>query len=395
MTSQSVLLRMAAVLVLLMVPTAFAWAWPIIPLTDNDYSDEQPRISGDNVAWRMYDGSDYEICYYDGGTHTITQLTDNAYDDYSPEISGQNVVWYASDGSDDEVFYYDGTSVMPLTTNDNDDQRPHVSGTNVVWQGYDGDNYEIFLYEHSLGKTTQLTDTSYLSSNACPRISGRNVVWYGSHHELDTEIFFYDGTENYTKALTADDRLDWYPKIDGRHVVFTGERPGTIYLEVYYWPGLGDPYPLTDTPGQESNAEISGDNMCWLGDDGHDDEVFFYDGSTGTIRQISDNAYDDWFPRISGRNVVWYCRDAGTLSDEIYYFNGAGTERLTSNSWTDAYPDVSGNNVVWHGWDGHDYEIFFTVVPEPSSLVLALVALVPFALVELRRRKNGSQAAHP
>jgi len=59
-------------------------------LTDNDYDDRFPSISGTNIVWQFWDGDDWEINSNFGG-----QLTDNSADDFvrSGSISGTNVVW--------------------------------------------------------------------------------------------------------------------------------------------------------------------------------------------------------------------------------------------------------------------------------------------------------------
>ena len=63
----------------------------------------------------------------------ITQLTDNNYDEYKPQISGLNIVWLGDYGGNDEVFFYDGTVITQLTDNSYDDcWSPTISGSNVI-----------------------------------------------------------------------------------------------------------------------------------------------------------------------------------------------------------------------------------------------------------------------
>jgi len=76
---------------------------------------------------------------------TVTQLTNNSTADYAPQISGSNVVWYAFDGSDDEIFLYDGSTTTQLTNNSTGDYDPQISGSNVVWRSWDGSDYEIYI----------------------------------------------------------------------------------------------------------------------------------------------------------------------------------------------------------------------------------------------------------
>ena len=48
--------------------------------------------------------------------------------------------------------------------------------------------------------------------------------------------------------------------------------------------------------------QIDGDNIVWAGDDGNDNEIFFYNGDE-TVR-VTDNSVDDFTPAIDGNNVV-------------------------------------------------------------------------------------------
>ncbi len=52
-----------------------------------------------------------------------------------------------------------------------------------------------------------------------------------------------------------------------------------------------------------------------MGFDGHDYEIYFWDGSN--VIQLSDSDYDDWNPRIDSGQTVWYGSDG--YDWEIYY----------------------------------------------------------------------------
>ncbi|MCW9679409.1 hypothetical protein FJR41_001010, partial [Dolichospermum planctonicum UHCC 0167] len=276
----------------------------VTQLTNNSSGDDSPAISGNNVVWSGYDGTDSEIFFYNG--ISTTQLTNNSRDDYAPAISGNNVVWYGYDG-DYEIYLYNGTSTIQLTNNTTNDFSPAISGNNVVWYGWDGTDYEIYLYNGT--STTQLTSNNY--NDFYSAISGNNVVWYG-FDGTDSEIFFYNGIS--TIQLTNNSYDDFIPAISGNNVVWYGW-DGTEY-EIYLYNGIST-IQLTDNDYRDDSPQISGNNIVWRGYDGTDAEIFFYNG-TSTI-QLTNNNYDDWSPAISGNNVVWYSSD-GT-DDEIYQTN--------------------------------------------------------------------------
>ena len=76
--------------------------------------------------WQCTDGHDDNIFFWDG--NTVTQITDNDYADRSPKISGNSVVWMGfHDGNDWEIFFWDGITVTQVTDNDSDDMYPAIS----------------------------------------------------------------------------------------------------------------------------------------------------------------------------------------------------------------------------------------------------------------------------
>lgn len=121
---------------------------PIEQLTDNDYSDLNPDVSGNRIVWMQYDGLDNEIMYYDG--MTVHQLTDNTAQDYLPKISGQRVVWvqYSSTVSNDgQIFVFDDAddSITHLEDGYGNAHTPVIAGDFVVWSIFDGHDREIML----------------------------------------------------------------------------------------------------------------------------------------------------------------------------------------------------------------------------------------------------------
>ncbi len=68
------------------------------------------------------------------------QLTDNDYRDHHPRISGSNVVWGGPRGDASEIWLYDGQRTRQISKNTRSGGRfandlPAVDGSNVVWMG--------------------------------------------------------------------------------------------------------------------------------------------------------------------------------------------------------------------------------------------------------------------
>ena len=65
-------------------------------------TNQFPEIDGDNIVWQSDDGNDFEIMFWNG--HEVIQLTDNDYDDTRPQVSGDHVTWVGQFGIDGTTF---------------------------------------------------------------------------------------------------------------------------------------------------------------------------------------------------------------------------------------------------------------------------------------------------
>ena len=181
----------------------------VVQLTQNDYVDDYPDLSGTNVVWR---GAS-QIFFYDG--ETVRQISGDDYLCYGPRISGSYVAWTAAVGEQTEVFFYDGATVTRVTDNVHNDQHVQIDGTHVVWQGFDGNDWEIFLYDGQALR--QITDNDY--DDVEPEISGSNVAWTAMFPGGNaSDIFFYDGRT--ITRLTHDDLPDRVGGISGSTVLY-------------------------------------------------------------------------------------------------------------------------------------------------------------------------------
>lgn len=132
-------------------------------------------------------------------------ITENEYDDINPIISGQLIVWQAQipdpeptepepepepegepEPADFELMIKFGDQFRQLTDNDTDDINPKVSGDTVVWQSFDGEDWEIWAYNAGADAMVQVTDNTTDDINPC--IDGMTVVWQTMDEGGDYEI---------------------------------------------------------------------------------------------------------------------------------------------------------------------------------------------------------------
>lgn len=122
----------------------------------------------------------------------VVQVTDNDYPDWNPQISGSHLAWAGSIFGDQvsQIFYYglnEQSAPVALTDDDLAKQGLDISGDKLVWAGGsnpdDPNTLEIYYYDLSVqGPAVQLTDNGIF--DAAPQISGNNVVWFGRHSNL-------------------------------------------------------------------------------------------------------------------------------------------------------------------------------------------------------------------
>jgi len=271
---------------------------------------------------------------------TITQLTDNSTDDWDPHISGTNVVWRGWDGSDWEIY---SNFAGQLTNNDVDDFEPDISGTNVVWRSFfwvDSEN-DNHICSNFAGVLT--LPAIYHSDNFSPAISGNNVVWVGLYWHPWPTASTWNVFSNFEGQLTYNTSASiWGPRISGNIVVWLEETPTGREVHSNVLEPISAPY--------GTGVDISGTNVVWMQPyQGKKDIFSNFDG------RLTYNLVDDLNPAISGTNVVWQVLDVDGSDWEIYS-NFAG--QVTDNTTQDTSPAISGTNVVWQGHDGSDWEIY-------------------------------------
>ena len=140
--------------------------------------------------------------------------------------------------------------------------------------------------------------------------------------------------------------------------------------EIYLFDGSST-IQLTNNSFNDYDAEIYSNKVVWSGYDGTDTEIYLFDGSS-TI-QLTDNSFNDSSPKIFGNNVVWSGYDGN--DSEIYLYNGSSTIQVTDNNSEDYSPDISGNNLVWLSTSSpasFGSDLFSTTLPKWSSVTTTL-----------------------
>jgi hypothetical protein len=105
---------------------------------------------------------------------------------------------------------------------------------------------------------------------------------------------------------------------------------------------------LTDNDFNDHSPQINPSGfVVWHGHDGHDDEIFLYDGTR--VSQLTDNNHYDEYPQINPSGQVVWRGDYGPEA-EIYLYNGQNITNISDNDRYDGSPQINpSGHVVWHG----------------------------------------------
>jgi putative cell wall-binding protein len=401
-------------------------------ITTTGYVDGSLQVSGDRVVWLASpDGSDAEIYTWtpSGG---VVQVTDNEYYEDIPAVSGDGVAWSAAGGSDGgsdcEVFTWTPSSgIVQITADDVDAAYVNLSGARLVWMAPAPnvtDDYEIFTWTPTSG-TVRLTSNSY--DDLWPHVSGDRVAWTSLATSLgeawtwtpgtgavkvyqgDRPILFTIVSGDRVTCLSTNAVLTWDPTAgatwidtfaDSDSLDASGERlvwdapveevPGEA-PDVYSWTPSEGTVRTSATETGVGSEEVSGDRAVWVGSPaaaspvglvgaapavgaGAGSEIYTWTPGVG-VTQVTHNAADDIDPVVSGSRIAWVEKtgdNSGKINTAVVTQVGHTTPAVT-------YASIRGS-------DRYDTAIrlskaaFPTALPADSGLVLAPGETFPEAL---------------
>jgi beta propeller repeat protein len=203
-----------------------------LPCDNGDIS--HPQTDGSWVTWQIVSTSDcdHEIQYWDGSS--VHQVTNNDYEDFFPEISGHQIVWQGQDDGDSEVFHYADGVTTKLTNNTQDDSEPFVDvssrGTTVGWRYYDGTDWEVRLASRTPTDSTwkDATLTNNTANDLPTDVAGGGVVWYGGPGNPEIYACLPPGDSPSGEIVNISNSVyeDRYPRLGSNAVVWQGRDAG-------------------------------------------------------------------------------------------------------------------------------------------------------------------------
>lgn len=304
------------------------------------------QVSETCVAWRAWDGQDYEI--YARTADGLRQVTENETYDGDLRLSGSRLVWRNGTGANAEIFTVDvsvvGSDPAPVTRNSSADTRPDIDGDWVVWLSDDGSGDEVHRHNLTTGETVQVSDSSYDAKY--PRVRDGRVTWYASDGH-DYEIWLYENGS--ARRVTGNLTDDFTPELSDTHIIWRGQGGSDAGddEEIFLYDIAADTTTqLTADDFSVDRPVLSETTAAWMQHDGDDYEIVRYQIASGQTTTLTDNDKPDRTPAVSSDMVAWLTFDGSDY--EVYRHEPAtGTQRLTNNDLADEAPRVAGRFITW------------------------------------------------
>jgi hypothetical protein len=249
---------------------------------------------------------------------------------------------------------------------------------------YDGSTYTTL--DNPLGvKGTWLTG-----------IDGTNIVGFYADASSVNHAFLYDGT-TFTTINPPSGTIPVAPlKIEGNNIVGTYGSHGFLYN--------GSTFTTLDAPGatQTFAAGISsGKIVGTYRDSAQAWHGFSYDGTSYTVFDSPDAAFGSGSQRgtraqaIDANNIVGFYLD-GPIFKGFFYDGSSFTKLEVPGSLNGTYAiGIDSKKVVGYWVDSIPSSArahgFITVVPEPSSVILAAIGAIVLPIAARKRRVAGAE----
>jgi Ca2+-binding RTX toxin-like protein len=188
-------------------------------------------------------------------------------------------------------------------------------------------------------------------------MSGRKVAW-DSYEGGEPKIKYYNGTKTLELGAGVD------PKFYKQGIVWTNS------AGLQYFNGQTTQQLSNISSGIDHSIQVSGNNIVWIGTDGTNRQLYFYNGST--TKQITTDGFNRIGSRdprpefeLSGNQVVWSAyahRSDGTIdrnNRNVYYFDGSTTKQLTNSPTVESQVHFYQGKPFWLGIDANGNQQIF------------------------------------
>ena len=286
----------------------------LVGVSLSQYDELDPHVAGTGIVWREFDGSDWDIRFVDLSSPSPEPvwLTSNDYDDLEPSIAldlanpgSYFVAWREFDGDDWESVVYrigsGGSAFLFQTQDDRDNQNLNLGSHSATWLNANSQGYDVACVDLLSPVEISLTDLNGFDE------FNPTVAYVGGIEEAQWRIFDSSDFEleetfggcgaSSVSRFTNNDFDDFDPRgalyrgFDGAKFQVLNQltAPPTAIS-----PSLFDPSDLSVSSVQS----VANSPVVWSEFDGQDWEVKYWNGSG--VAAISSNSVDDRNPYVAG-----------------------------------------------------------------------------------------------
>lgn len=295
-------------------------------VTDDVILDERPRAWGDDVVWVRHDGNagTGNIVHMDLETGAEAYLTKDSVEDLTAEIGGFGAAWKRKESSGKFVLtWWDRESVSLAPTQPFDAIEEIAVGAHfVAWTGVQMGSRSLHVWDGTATKKV----ANHLPENTRLAVHKDRLAWVGQDGPhlaawVCTSLVDADGDGSIGADWGGDDCDDNSASI--------GPDLTTIDLTMG---ATTDPSPPMVHLGK----------VAWSAHDGHDREVYFYDGKG--ILSLTNNSTQDSETYLHAGVVVWTADHGEEQIIMRYDGNSLGT---VDGSEGGGSPATWGDHTAW------------------------------------------------
>jgi beta propeller repeat protein len=300
------------------------WARAEFRITNNDWDQDYPAVSGNYVVWEDSRNSSLDIYGYDLVTHTEFPICTDAATQRYPLISGNIVIW--SDERDGKISIYGYNlathTEFPIRTDLAGLYSYAISNGIVVWTDLrntteNANNWDIYGY--NIATQQEFPICTAPGAQLVTGISGDTVVWGDLRSDPNTSfccsagvirsIYGYHLSTQSEFLIAAEAGDSPSPLISGNLVMWR-EFPDDNIITYGYDLDSGTKFPIPIPIGAPADSKvsylsISGDRIIWSDRRNGDRDLFGCDLAKGVEFSICNDLGEQYNTAIDGNFVAW------------------------------------------------------------------------------------------
>jgi beta propeller repeat protein len=335
------------------------------------------------------------VCLADFPVFPICTATGSQY---APDVSycqataSYIIVWQdgrnsAATGRD--AYGYDMTAgtEFAISTHPAGQWREHISGNTVVWRddraGDDIYGYNLSYYDPKTGIAHPNGEFPICTASG-PQdfldVDGCIVVWADARDKW-YDIYAYDLSKSAEFLVWAQGSYPNNPTVSGHFVAWQDQQD--IWVADIADPNNIGVREICNNAAQQWFPAISGEIVVWQDNRNGlntGSDIYAFDLSSETEFPVCTQPGDQWKPAICGSIVVWDI-DSGIYGLDISDPNSAPFCISNSGRW----PAISGNVVVWEA----SGDIYGAIIPEPATLALLVLGGLGVLLKRRAQTRTG------